>query len=404
MMIVMAASPDAAPAGSRTVAIIPARGGSKGIPRKNLQPVGGVPLVVRTIDSARRAASLDLLVLTTDDADIAERAAAAGARVVDRPDAHSTDEASSESALLHALEVLTDEGAAPAVVAFLQCTSPFTRPEDVDAAVAAVVDGGADVAFTGTATHQFLWRASDHGDGSVVGANHDLAHRPRRQDRDPEWVENGAVYAMRADGFVRARHRFFGRVVVVDMPAERSIDVDAPGDLALCRTLAPGLDRDARLARLAGVQALVFDFDGVLTDNGVWTAQDGTESVRSDRSDGLGIEHLRDAGLPMVVISKETNPVVAARCAKLRLEVAHGCDDKVEVLDRWLAERGIGWEATAYVGNDVNDLPCMGRVGCAIAPADADPAVLAVAHVVLDRPGGRGAVRELADLLLAREA
>lgn len=398
MMIGMDALPDGPPTADRVVAIVPARGGSKGIPRKNLRRVGGTPLVVRTVECARRAAAIDAVLVSTDDAEIARVAGAAGAEVIDRPADHGGDEAPSETALLHALDVLAAAGREPEVVVFLQCTSPFTRSEDLDTAVAAVLHDGADVAFTAAPVHHFLWREA--GDGSVVGVNHDAAHRARRQDRPPEWMENGAVYAMRTAGFRSARHRFFGRVVVVEMPVARSMEIDDADDLERARVLSVRLDRGARATRLAGIRALALDFDGVLTDNGVWTAPDGTETVRSDRSDGLGIEHLRDAGLPMVVVSKERNPVVAARCAKLGLDVVHGCDDKVPVLERWLAERAIPWDATGYVGNDVNDLPCMERVGCAIAVADAHPAVRDAAHVVLDRPGGRGAVRELADALL----
>jgi len=148
--------------------------------------------------------------------------------------------------------------------------------------------------------------------------------------------------------------------------------------------------------------AIVFDFDGVLTDNRVLTFQDGTEAVFCSRSDGMGIEMLRDAGIPMVVISKERNPVTTARCTKLGLEVTQGVDDKVAVMSTWLAERQIDPINTIYVGNDVNDLPCMRLVGCAVAVADSHPAVLAEADIVLPERGGNGAVRFLADTLLGQ--
>ncbi|MFA5882569.1 MAG: acylneuraminate cytidylyltransferase [Acidimicrobiia bacterium] len=384
----------------RVVAIIPARGGSKGISRKNVQPVGGVPLVVRTVRSARAARSVDAVYVSTDDPEIARLAREAGAAVVDRPSEHSGDDASSEAALLHALDVVAaHEGAEPAITVFLQCTSPFTRPEDVDAAVAAVRDDGADVAFTASRAHHFGWRIGP--DGAAVGVNHDAARRPRRQDRDPEYVENGAVYALRTAGFRIFAHRFFGRVVVVEMPAARSLEIDDADELTAARLLAGWVDRAHHPTRVAGLRALVFDFDGVLTDNGVLTQQDGTESVRSDRSDGMGIELLRAAGVPMVVISKEQNPVVTARCRKLGLDVVQGCDDKVAALEEWLTDRGIEAGETGFVGNDINDLACMARVGCGIAVADAHPSVLAAADLVLGLAGGRGAVRELADLVLA---
>ncbi len=148
--------------------------------------------------------------------------------------------------------------------------------------------------------------------------------------------------------------------------------------------------------------AIVFDFDGVLTDNRVLTFQDGTEAVFCSRSDGMGIELLRSVDIPMVVISKERNPVTSARCAKLGLEVVQGVDDKAPVMTAWLAERDIDPAHTIYVGNDVNDLACMRLIGCAVAVADAHPVVLAEADLVLPEPGGNGAVRFLADAIVAK--
>jgi len=156
--------------------------------------------------------------------------------------------------------------------------------------------------------------------------------------------------------------------------------------------------------RLAAASLVVFDFDGVMTDNRVLTLQDGTEGVFCDRSDGLGVGMLKKAGVPMLVLSKEQNPVVAARCRKLQLDCEQGIDDKVARLDEILRERGLTWAGVVYVGNDVNDVPCMSRVGLAIAVADAYPPALRVATLVTARPGGRGAVREVCDWLLAARA
>ena len=155
------------------------------------------------------------------------------------------------------------------------------------------------------------------------------------------------------------------------------------------------------LRRLDPIGALILDFDGVLTDDRVLTFADGTEAVRSSRRDGMGIQLLREIGLPMVVISKERNPVTVARCAKLGLEVFHGIDDKVAVMTTWLQGAGISAERCIYVGNDVNDLACMHLVGCSMAPADAHPEALAMVDVVLGYPGGDGAVRQVADAILA---
>jgi N-acylneuraminate cytidylyltransferase len=146
----------------------------------------------------------------------------------------------------------------------------------------------------------------------------------------------------------------------------------------------------------------VFDFDGVFTDNRVWVLQDGREAVACNRGDGLGLERLRDAGFPILVLSKERNPVVAARCAKLRLDCLQGIDDKQQALDDWLCSRNITSASVIYLGNDVNDLPCLSKVGYPVVVADAHPDARRAARLVLETPGGFGAVRELADLILSR--
>jgi N-acylneuraminate cytidylyltransferase len=148
------------------------------------------------------------------------------------------------------------------------------------------------------------------------------------------------------------------------------------------------------------LEAVVFDFDGVFTDNRVWVSQDGTEMVACNRSDGMGIDFLRDSGLPVLVLSKEKNPVVRARCAKLRIPCLNGIDDKRPALERWAQEQGVDLRQTVFVGNDVNDLPCLEAVGCGVVVADAHPDVIPAARIVLSKPGGHGAVREIADLIV----
>jgi N-acylneuraminate cytidylyltransferase len=152
------------------------------------------------------------------------------------------------------------------------------------------------------------------------------------------------------------------------------------------------------------IDLVVFDFDGVMTDDRVWVDQDGHESVAANRRDGLGIAMLRRRGIPMVVLSTEPNPVVAARCHKLELSVFQSLADKAAVLRTLLEERKLDPAHVVYMGNDVNDLPCFSLVGCAVVVADAHPEVIPQADLVLTMPGGHGAVRELCDRILRTQA
>jgi len=391
----VSASPQHAPSSiTRVVAIIPARGGSQGVPLKNLQPVGGRPLVTRAVDAARRVAEIDLVVVSTDHSQIATAAEYVGAEVVDRPPAIASGTASSESALLHALTVLAESGREPEVVVFVQATSPFIEPLDLAEAVRRVVEpGGPDVVFSAAPTHDFAWRLVG---GAAQAVGHDAAYRPRRQDREPLFRETGAFYVMRTAGFLGAGHRFFGRVELQVVDPTRAIEIDEPEDLRIARLLDALPTADA-----IDVDAVVTDFDGVHTDDRATVDTTGTESVRVHRGDGLGVARLRQAGIPLLILSTETNPVVAVRADKLGAEYRQGVDDKAAVLDEWLAARGLDARRVAYLGNDVNDLPALRRVGWPVAVADAHPDVVAAARVVLSRPGGHGAVRELADRVLA---
>lgn len=383
---------------SEVVAIIPARGGSKGVVRKNLRRVGGIPLVARAIDAAARCPSIDRIVVTTDDAGIAAVAEEWGAEVVVRPEELSGDTASSESALLHALDVLEERRVDVGVLAFLQATSPFIDVAALDEAVQLVRSRRRDSVFSAVETYGFLWAKSAASAAEAV--NHDAEVRPRRQDRDPHFLETGGFYVMRAAGFRAIRHRFFGSVGIAEVPERTAIEIDTEGELKIARALAPLIDAPAPIV----VDAVVTDFDGVHTDDSVQVSQDGTETVTVSRSDGMGVALLRDAGIPVLILSTEANPVVTARAEKLRVEVVQGLSDKAAALRAWAGGRGIPLTRIAYLGNDVNDLGCLDLVGWPVAVPGAHPLVLAAARVVLDRPGGAGAVRDLAERVLAGRA
>ena len=153
------------------------------------------------------------------------------------------------------------------------------------------------------------------------------------------------------------------------------------------------------MTEFADVRLVVFDFDGVFTDNRVWTDESGGESVAGSRSDGLGLRRLDEVGVPYVIVSTETSPVVAARAAKLRIDCFHGVADKLAVVRGEAAVRGIPLDAVAYVGNDINDAACLSAVGLPVVPADAWPEVAPLAKWTLSRPGGHGCVREVCDAI-----
>jgi len=379
-----------------TVAIIPARGGSKGIPDKNLQHVGGIPLLVRTIHALQLSSSVSTVYVSTNSESIARLASAYGAEIIMRPNDLSSDSASSESALLHAIEVIESHGQQPTSIVFAQCTSPFIESADVDGVIN-LLDNH-DCALTVTENHAFIWRNS--AEGSAVGINHNPIERLPRQMLPAEYRETGALYAFHTKEFKSAKHRFFGKIGMFNIPSNRSMEIDDPFDLVLANQLATISTIAPATQTLHKFKAVIFDFDGVITNNLVHLDENGTETVVCSRSDGLGMQMLRAAGVQLLILSKERNEVVTSRGKKLEVEVIQGCDNKRERLAEWLAEHHLQPSEVIYMGNDINDCECMKYVGLSVAPADAHPSVDTVTMWRMNAKGGYGAVRELADALL----
>jgi YrbI family 3-deoxy-D-manno-octulosonate 8-phosphate phosphatase len=149
----------------------------------------------------------------------------------------------------------------------------------------------------------------------------------------------------------------------------------------------------------ATVELIVFDFDGVFTDNTVAVTQDGVESVRCWRSDGLGLSRLREVGVKAFILSTEMNPVVTARANKLKMQCKQGVEDKAVAILDTCRELGIDPARTMFVGNDINDIPAFKSIGLAVAVADAYPEVMPHVLYRTEKPGGFGAVREVCDLV-----
>ena len=151
--------------------------------------------------------------------------------------------------------------------------------------------------------------------------------------------------------------------------------------------------------KLRSCKLIVFDFDGVMTDNRVLIFQDGAEAVFCNRSDGLAVDILRKAEYKMLILSTETNSVVKARADKLKLEVIHGASDKLKTLTAYCSLNDISMGSVCYLGNDINDLEVMNAAGIKVAPADAYKPILDIADIVTEAKGGYGVVRELAEII-----
>ncbi len=399
---------------AEVLALVPARGGSKSIPRKNIGLFAGHPLIAYSIAAGLQASSVTRVIVSTDDEEVAEVARRYGAQTPFlRPEALAQDDTPDLPAFQHALRWLDQkEGYRPDIVVQLRPTSPL-RPRDlIDRAVALLAEHPEADSVRGvvaSAQNPYkMWRLED--DGRILPLLADAppeAFNMPRQKLPATYWQTGHIDAIRPATILELGSMSGRTILPVMIDPRYSVDIDNPRDWARAEWTLAGGELDAVLPGCtprplpSKVDLLVLDFDGVMTDDRVWVDGTGTESVASHRGDGMGIAGLRRAGIPAIVLSTETNPVVAARCLKLDLPFVQGVADKRSALLSVLEERGVNPAAVVYLGNDVNDLPCFPIVGCAVVVGDAHPLAKAAADVILTRPGGQGAVRELCDRLVA---
>jgi YrbI family 3-deoxy-D-manno-octulosonate 8-phosphate phosphatase len=402
---------------NKVLAIIPARGGSKGIPRKNIRNFSGYPLIAWSIAAAKQSELVTRVIVSTDDEEIAAVARELGAETPFlRPTEFAQDQSTDLPLFEHALKWLADnEGYKPDVIVQLRPTSPIRPKGLVDAAVRTLLehadaDSVRGVVPAGQNPHK-MWRL-DAGEDSpmrnllAVDGIEEPYNAPR-QILPPIFWQTGHIDAIRPATILSGS--MSGKTIyplVID--PNFTVDLDNLRDWARAEWLVAfgGLEMvwpgRAKRPMPQKIDLLVLDFDGVLTDNRVWVSEDGYEMVAANRGDSLIMSKLMRAGTDVVILSSEVNPVVAARARKMQVEAIHGVglEDKAAVLQNLLKERKIDPTCVVYVGNDINDLPCFDEVGWAVAVADAQPEVLRAADFVTSKTGGHGAVREVCDLIL----
>ena len=404
------------------LALIPARGGSKGIPRKNIRDFAGYPLLAWSIAAAQQACCVTRTIVSTDDHQIAAVAREYGAETPFlRPSKLAQDNTTDLPVFEHALAWLEEnEGYQPEIVIQLRPTSPI-RPKDcVDNAVKILLqhedaDSVRGVVPAGQNPHK-MWRFAGQDQPmkpllEVRGIAE--PYNAPRQVLPPVYWQTGHIDAIRVST-IKQKKSLTGDVIyplVID--PRYTVDIDNLSDWAKYEALVadglemvtPGTPFGARRPMPEKIDLIICDFDGVITDNRVWVDKEGREWVAAYRSDSIGVQRLRGTGIEVMILSSEVDLVVAARAKKMGVEAIHGVElhDKGRVMREALELKNIRAQNVIYIGNDLNDLPCFEIAGWAVAVADAYPEVLRAADFVLSKPGGRGALRELIDLLLSRK-
>ncbi|MEM9896684.1 MAG: acylneuraminate cytidylyltransferase family protein [Bacteroidota bacterium] len=211
----------------KIVSIIPARGGSKTLPRKNVKLLESKPLIAHTIGNSLEAKLVDQTYVSTDDSEISSVAVQYGAKIINRPPKLAIDTASSESALVHALRVIEEQEEQPDLIVFLQCTSPIRTGQDVDNAIRKLQAEGADSLVSVSPSHRFLW---EEVEGVAKSINYDYRNRPRRQDMNSQYVENGSIYVCKPWVLNELGNRLGGKISLFVMPEEQSWEIDTLAD------------------------------------------------------------------------------------------------------------------------------------------------------------------------------
>ena len=399
------------------LAIIPARGNSKSIPHKNIAEFAGYPLIAYSIAAASQCERVTRVITSTDDEKIATVAQEYGSEIPFlRPPELARDHTQDYPVFVHALEWLAEhEDYRPDIVLQVRPTSPIRPPDMVEKAIEILLSNPEADSVRGvvpSGQNPFkMWTIGERGQMQPlmrVEGTPEPYNVPRQHLPDTYW-QTGHIDAIRPATILEKGSMSGDVIMPLFIDPAYSVDIDTLLDWqraercvleGLVEMVMPGT---RRRTLPENVRLLVMDFDGVMTDDWVRTDQDGVEMVAASRADGLGLERLRKlTQITPLVISKESNSVVAARCKKLGIPLMQGVDDKAPILKEYMSNRDISPQETIYIGNDVNDLACFPLVGWAAAPQDAASAVKRQADMILGKPGGFGAVRELCELLILK--
>jgi len=378
------------------IAIIPARGGSKRIYKKNIRPLLGKPLVTYSIEQALAARHIDRVYVSTEDKEIASIASRGGAEIINRPAKLATDTASTEDVIFDALRQLKLQNIEPEYVVLLQPTSPLRYPSDIDGAITKILSDGSDSLLSVCRNNRFLWLSD------MKALNYDYKKRPRSQEKEWEFIENGSIYITKVETFMKKKNRLAGKISFYEQPNECAFEIDDEFDWKLLEFLIrkyyiTQFFKD----RLSKIKLFLMDVDGVLTDGGIYYDSSGEQLLKFNRQDGKGIELLRDNGYITGIISAEDSEIAKRRFEKLKIEhIFLKCREKSKALDSILSKVGISEEEVLFIGDDIQDIPIIERVGFSACPSNAVDVVKDRSLYLCKRSGGSGAVREVIDLLL----
>lgn len=379
------------------IAFVPARGGSKSIPYKNIKLIANKPLIYWVLKSLQDTPEVDQIVVATDDLNIKSTVLNfAFSKVItyDRDPINAQDTSSTESVLLEYIESqnISDES----WLLLAQATSPLTTSTDFSKAIALTKAGFSSV-LSCVENRRFFWSA----DGTSI--NYNVLNRPRRQDFNGQLMENGALYLSSVRDIKATKCRISGKIGIMTMPEVTAFEIDEPDDWIILESLVSKYRTDSSpVTTFSNIKILLSDVDGVLTDAGMYYSENGDELKKFSTYDGLGFRLLAEKGIQCGILTQEDRQLNQRRSQKLKLDFTiQGSHDKVKSALELCQKLGFDLSNIAYIGDDVNDIELLKAVSIKACPANAVPEVKAIPGIIhLQRSGGDGALREFAEILL----
>lgn len=382
-----------------TLAFIPVRGGSKSIPLKNIKPFCGKPLVYWNVAALQNASSIDKIIVATDSPIIKETVSSFGfdkVIVYDRKAENACDTASTESVMLEYIDAakLSDSD----VFMLVQATSPLTETSHFEEGMQLYNKGNFNSIISCVRNKRFFW--NDDG----TSKNYDYRARPRRQEFDGMFMENGAFYINTVANIKKDKNRLSGKIGIYEMPEYTATEIDEPDDWVILENLMQRHVLSKQKKDYSRIKLVISDVDGVLTDGGMYYSENGDELKKFNTRDGMAFQLMRERGIKTAIITSENTKMVERRAAKLHIDylMQGKCNGgKLEAANEICEKMGINLSEVAFVGDDVNDIELLEEVGFAFCPSDAAETVRKLGRIIiLSTKGGEGVIREIISNIL----
>ncbi|XP_029311275.1 N-acylneuraminate cytidylyltransferase A [Cottoperca gobio] len=392
------------PDGKRHVAaLVLARGGSKGIPLKNIKTLAGIPLIGWVLRAAVDTNMFDSVWVSTDHDEIEKVAKSWGAKVHRRSPEVSRD----SSASIETIQEFARLNPEVDVICNIQATSPCLHPFHVKEALDMILLQGFDSVFAVVRRHQFRWKEIKKGSNEMTTPyNLDPTNRPRRQDWDGELCENGSFYFTNRDLVLNKGHSQGGKLGYYEMLPEYSVDIDVDIDwpVAEQRVLRYGYFGQASPEV---VRLLFLNVSGCLTEGKIFLSVSGEEMVSINIRDTTGIRMLQKEDMEVMLLTSDVDPVAKLLADKLTTRT--GCEvmqvggEPLEDLKLVVEKKKLDWKDVAYMGCDNHDVPCLTLAGLSAVPKDSPTDAINAAKYTCHNLGGAGALREFAEHILLQK-